>query len=58
MHCGTWVCHLLQELKVPGSNLDKAYKLIELEMMQDRALVVTLRAWEWTKSHLYIIIHV
>ena len=32
---GTLVCHLLQDLKVPGSNLYKDKKIIELEMMRD-----------------------
>ena len=32
-HRGTLVCHLPQDLNVPGSNLDKYLKLIELEMM-------------------------
>ena len=34
-HSGTLVCHLLQNLKVLGSNLDKDLKFIELEMMRD-----------------------
>ena len=34
-HGGTLVNHLLQDLKVPGSNLDKDQKFIELEMMLD-----------------------
>ena len=32
-HGGTFVSHLLQDLKVPGSNLDKDKKFNELEMM-------------------------
>ena len=34
-HCGTLVCHVLQDLKIPSSNLDKDEKIIELEMMYD-----------------------
>ena len=32
---GAWGCHLLQELKVISSNLNKDYKFIELVMMRD-----------------------
>ena len=32
---GTLACHLLQDMKVPGSNINKDLKLIKLEMMQD-----------------------
>ena len=34
-HGGTLVYHLLQDLKVPGSKLDKDEKFLELEMMRD-----------------------
>ena len=34
-HDGTLVCHLLQDLKVPYSNLDKDRQFIKLEMIQD-----------------------
>ena len=33
-HGGTLLCHLLQELNVPDSNLDEDYKFIKFEMMQ------------------------
>ena len=34
-HSGTLVCHLLRDLKVPGSNLDKDLQFFEIEMKQD-----------------------
>ena len=54
-HGGTLVCHLLEDLKIPGSNLDKDEKFIELEIIFEIHIVCvylwleTMVSWVYQK---------